>query len=342
MRTLDIASAAREMCENSTSRSNDRETTGPENLTVGDNFELTDFDPAFACGCLLLEAKTRFGIMRGWTAWLSDTAGIPATAAQMKMKRARDALGITLSANAGVFRRRNIPKAVAAEVYERDHWTCYLCGKKTPVELLGKKDARAPRLDHIIPAADGGDPTVDNLRCACDRCNRMKADKGGQIIEIILSEALQNCFWYYREKVGAVAVYKADTPFSEADLQSLWREYVLTEWENDYERERTALNDPIILRALAAFDDPLFPPADWLERAAKFVRDFFDDLPGTKWPLEGLVLEVRISDQGNNVLVEKKKLVPRTDGFGGNRIEWERERLSYEELASQDIETSQG
>ncbi|GJL94967.1 MAG: hypothetical protein DHS20C05_13720 [Hyphococcus sp.] len=338
MRTLDVAAAAREMYKKSTSRKNEPKKTTPENLSVSDNFELTDFDAAFACGCLLLEVKTRFGLVRSWTTWLTNVAGIPVTAARTRMKRAREALGITLSANAGVFRRRNISKAVATEVYERDRWVCYLCGEQTLQELFGKNDIRAPRLDHVIPAADGGDPTPDNLRCACDRCNRKKADKGSQIIEIILSEALYNCFWYYRENVGPVPAYKSNASISDTDLQLLWRQYVLTEWEDDYEKESTALNDTVVQRALMNFDDPLFPPDDWLEKAAKFVRDFFDGLPGRKWPPEGLAIEVRISDEGRGVLVEKKKLVPRKDGFGGNRIEWERERLSYQDLATRDFD----
>jgi 5-methylcytosine-specific restriction endonuclease McrA len=58
-------------------------------------------------------------------------------------------------------------------IYERDNYTCYLCGRIC--------DPNAPRatphkltLDHVIPLARGGTHTADNLRVACWSCNCSK------------------------------------------------------------------------------------------------------------------------------------------------------------------------
>lgn len=81
-----------------------------------------------------------------------------------------------------VLRRTRV--AVAAEaidpiaVFERDKWTCRLCGKRTPKSLRGKQIADAPELDHIIPLALGGGHTWSNVQCACRACN---GEKGATI-----------------------------------------------------------------------------------------------------------------------------------------------------------------
>lgn len=61
-------------------------------------------------------------------------------------------------------------------VYERDNWTCQLCGD--PIE----REARAPHpmsasLDHIIPLARGGDHVYANVQCAHFLCNSIKGDR---------------------------------------------------------------------------------------------------------------------------------------------------------------------
>lgn len=59
-------------------------------------------------------------------------------------------------------------------VFDRDGWRCHLCGRKTPKDLRGTTDDRAPELDHIVPLAAGGDHSYENAACACRRCNREK------------------------------------------------------------------------------------------------------------------------------------------------------------------------
>jgi len=60
-------------------------------------------------------------------------------------------------------------------VFERDGWVCYICG------VAVDRKARvpwptAPTIDHVVPLSKGGTHTLDNVRCACFRCNSRKRD----------------------------------------------------------------------------------------------------------------------------------------------------------------------
>lgn len=59
-------------------------------------------------------------------------------------------------------------------IFERDQWTCQICGKKTPEHLRGSCNSAAPELDHIMPVSRGGDHVPLNLQCACRACNCTK------------------------------------------------------------------------------------------------------------------------------------------------------------------------
>lgn len=54
-------------------------------------------------------------------------------------------------------------------IFERDDYTCYLCGKKFPKEQL--------EVDHKYPLSRGGKNSYSNLKTACRSCNRKKHDK---------------------------------------------------------------------------------------------------------------------------------------------------------------------
>lgn len=70
------------------------------------------------------------------------------------------------------------------ELDERDNHTCYLCGRPMDwddfrVDSSGNFIAgdMYPSMDHVIPLADGGTHTDDNLRIAHRLCNALKGDR---------------------------------------------------------------------------------------------------------------------------------------------------------------------
>lgn len=62
------------------------------------------------------------------------------------------------------------------DVFERDHWTCQLCGKPV-VRTATVPHPRAPVIDHILPLAAGGTHEPANAQCAHFLCNSIKSDR---------------------------------------------------------------------------------------------------------------------------------------------------------------------
>ena len=60
------------------------------------------------------------------------------------------------------------------KIFERDNWTCKICGEPTPKHLSGKFVDNAPEMDHIVPLSMGGLHEESNVQCACRGCNRAK------------------------------------------------------------------------------------------------------------------------------------------------------------------------
>lgn len=65
----------------------------------------------------------------------------------------------------------------ARDVFERDGWRCYLCGRSTPEHLLKTSRGDGPTLDHVIPLSRGGTHDMANLRCCCRACNAGKSNR---------------------------------------------------------------------------------------------------------------------------------------------------------------------
>lgn len=65
-----------------------------------------------------------------------------------------------------------------ARIYERDNWTCHLCGKKMHRTAV-VPHPRAATLDHIVPLASGGTHEPANVAAAHYLCNVRKGARGG-------------------------------------------------------------------------------------------------------------------------------------------------------------------
>lgn len=59
---------------------------------------------------------------------------------------------------------------IRKQVYERDNYTCQICG----IKCSGYNRADKIQCDHIIPERLGGDDSLGNLQTLCMRCHRFK------------------------------------------------------------------------------------------------------------------------------------------------------------------------
>ena len=66
---------------------------------------------------------------------------------------------------------------LSIEIFERDKWTCQICGKKVNKDLK-VPHRMAPTLDHILPISAGGLHTRQNVRLAHLSCNCSRGHKG--------------------------------------------------------------------------------------------------------------------------------------------------------------------
>ncbi len=80
-------------------------------------------------------------------------------------------------------RRRNIVKAGDADIHwrllgDRDQWLCHLCGGKVRKSPGCASVEAGATIDHLVPIADGGTHTWDNVALAHRSCN-IKRGAGG-------------------------------------------------------------------------------------------------------------------------------------------------------------------
>lgn len=77
----------------------------------------------------------------------------------------RRALGI-IEAQGNKYTKRAIPDSIRWEVWERDNFTCRVCGAR-----------RYLTIDHIVPESLGGGLDLDNLQTLCNSCNSRKGTR---------------------------------------------------------------------------------------------------------------------------------------------------------------------
>lgn len=67
--------------------------------------------------------------------------------------------------------RRHRPKVRYSKqnVFARDRWRCQYCGERRPTTQLTQ--------DHVVPRAQGGRTTWDNVVTCCIECNARKANR---------------------------------------------------------------------------------------------------------------------------------------------------------------------
>jgi hypothetical protein len=63
-----------------------------------------------------------------------------------------------------------------ADIFDRDKWTCYLCGKKIP-KTAKWPDTRSASIDHLIPISQLGADAPWNVRAVHYGCNSSKNTK---------------------------------------------------------------------------------------------------------------------------------------------------------------------
>lgn len=90
--------------------------------------------------------------------------------------RKRSASRLGKSKRRAVLRQAFVESVNPIKVFDRDKWTCRICGVKTPRSKRGTYDDDAPELDHIMPLALGGAHSYMNTQCACRKCNADKSD----------------------------------------------------------------------------------------------------------------------------------------------------------------------
>jgi 5-methylcytosine-specific restriction endonuclease McrA len=91
-------------------------------------------------------------------------------------------------------------------IYARDNNTCQYCGRHLPRAQLN--------LDHIVPRAQGGRTTWENVCCCCVQCNLRKGARTPEQAGMVLTRAATRPRWtpVFRTPEGRVA-YREWLPF---------------------------------------------------------------------------------------------------------------------------------
>ena len=71
--------------------------------------------------------------------------------------------------------KRFVPLSMKMALLQRDNFSCQECGKRIAesdnAKMVAKMGAGLFHIDHIVPVAQGGRATMENLRILCPKCN---------------------------------------------------------------------------------------------------------------------------------------------------------------------------
>lgn len=106
--------------------------------------------------------------------------------------------------------RPKMKPAFRLSIWRRDDYACRECGFQFPRDDAEREGGRyAPmvrmsdvqyrelQIDHIIPYSRGGSNDPDNLRCLCDKCNRIKL---ARTYEMFWPERIAEAISYMQSK----------------------------------------------------------------------------------------------------------------------------------------------
>lgn len=80
---------------------------------------------------------------------------------------------------------RIVERLNALQVFDRDNWTCGICGE-TVDKFLAWPHPQSASLDHIIPLSVGGHHTESNVQCSHFACNMAKRDSAPPLLQLQL------------------------------------------------------------------------------------------------------------------------------------------------------------
>jgi len=87
-----------------------------------------------------------------------------------------------------VYASRNFPSSLRVLIFERDNYTCKICGRHKDSLI---EDGLHLEVDHIIEYEDGGETTYNNGQTVCSCCNKGKHHAKKKIIALnTLSKAV--------------------------------------------------------------------------------------------------------------------------------------------------------
>jgi 5-methylcytosine-specific restriction endonuclease McrA len=105
--------------------------------------------------------------------------------------------------------KRKVPvKFTRLNIFTRDGWKCQYCGEKFESEEL--------TFDHVVPVAQGGKKTWENIATACVECNSHKEGRTPQQAGMKLLKKPKQPIW---AQVVTVTVGLRTTPEN-------WRDYL--------------------------------------------------------------------------------------------------------------------